>query len=139
MSKKIAIGSDSVLRSPVDGVAARVLRPGVKYEPRKRILTADQSAPFTVVAFTRAHRNSPYFMDLTGRRVGRLTVYGLTQNGGRWACRCDCGAHTLRTAKAIKNPSNAAVDRCEHCRHLAFLQREDHYRQTGRDKAGGTP
>jgi hypothetical protein len=35
------------------------------------------------------------FIDLTGKRFGRLTVVGIydrTPNGCiRWRCRCDCG------------------------------------------------
>lgn len=135
----ITIGSDPVLRAPVDRVAARVIRPGVKYEPAKRIQTADQPTPFQVVKLTQSHLRNPSFKDFTGRRVGRLTVYGLSTDSGRWACRCDCGTYTLRTAKSIRNPNNATIDRCEHCRHLACLQREDHYRQTGRNKPPAAP
>lgn len=38
------------------------------------------------------------FKDLTGVRVGRLTVIGLTDRGSngriRWLCKCDCGNET---------------------------------------------
>lgn len=34
--------------------------------------------------------------------------------------------------KAVLNPENAQ-DRCEHCRHLAFLKREEIWRRDGRD------
>jgi hypothetical protein len=119
--------------TPVDRVAARVTRQGFKYEPAKWVRTSDQPTPFATIKPTKAHTNNASFADLTGRRVGRLVVYGLT-GFGSWACRCDCGTHTLRHAKSIKNPANAEIDRCEHCRHLAYLRRADEFRQTGRNK-----
>lgn len=126
-------------RTPVNATAARVIRAGVIYEPAKRVQTADQPTPFRTIPVTKVHTNNRSFEDLTGRKAGRLIVYGLTAFEGKWACRCACGTHTLRAAKAIKNPANAEIDRCEHCRHLAFLQRADHFRQTGRDKEGWNP
>lgn len=134
---RITLNDDPRYRYAANGTAARVLRPGVAYQPSKTITTADQPTQFRTKGITPQMLLSPSFTDLTGRRVGRLLVYGLADGKeGRWACRCDCGTHTLRTRKALVNPSNDK-DRCEHCRHLAFLRREDHWRQTGKDTEWG--
>jgi hypothetical protein len=71
------------------------------------------------------HRLSPFplkkvppaTIDLTGLRVGRLTVVGLcdeTRQGkkARWCVRCDCGSHERRTAKGMQSESS---DRCQAC------------------------
>lgn len=130
----ITLKQDPRLRFPANGAAARVLRPGVKYEPMKKVCTADQATPFKVRQITKHLSANSSFTDLTGHRFGRLTAYGLAEgSNARWACRCDCGTYVLRTAKAVINPTNNK-DRCERCRHLEYLKREDYWRQTGRDR-----
>lgn len=63
----------------------------------------------------------PFMEDLSGRKVGRLTVIGFAQRkaggktSGRWAVRCTCGDFEIRSAKAIKNPNNQN-DMCHICR-----------------------
>lgn len=133
MPKPIPIGSSPVLRLPVDRVAARVVAPGFKYKPSKKVTTAEQATPFRLRPIPSCSQE--HMRDLTGMRFGRFTVQGLAADvtGGRWSCRCDCGTYALRKTAAITNPQNTQ-DRCEHCRHLAFLRREAHYREHGRDK-----
>lgn len=112
---------------PVDKTAALVTSSGVDYVPNKEILTNDQSTPIR----TRPVKTGE---NLTGKRRGRLTVVGLARDiKGSWVVRCDCGTYTTRKAKAIKNENNDQ-DRCEECRQLAFLKREEHYRRSGKDK-----
>lgn len=123
---------DTPLRA-VNGNASSVIGSGFKYEPSRKIQTADQPFPFKTKPVSKSMRCQPEFKDRTGERVGRLSVYGMADvTPARWACRCDCGTHTLRTTKAVGNPSNSD-DRCEQCRHLQQLQRGSTYRQTGRD------
>ena len=45
------------------------------------------------------------FVDLSGRRFGRLTVVSLlaTKPKTRWNCSCDCGAHTTKLAPHLVN------------------------------------
>lgn len=130
---KLVLEPDPRYRYAVDGKAARVVKPGFDYSPEKHITCADQAVPFKVRKIAKDMQANPSFVDLTGVRFGRFVVYGLAANHqARWACRCDCGRYALRSAKAIKNPSND-LDRCDHCRHLAFLKREEEWRQTGRD------
>lgn len=61
----------------------------------------------------------PRFIDLTGHRVGRLTVLsrGINANNGkpRWICRCDCGNETLAHAYSL---------RAAHTQSCGCLQRE---------------
>ena len=119
---------DVAKRSPVDKTAAVVAGKGVEYVSPKVVLTADSDVPLPT-------RNVPKdVQNLTGIRRCRLVVVGLSLNVcGRWVCRCDCGAYTLRTARAIKNEGNP--DRCEHCRHLAYLKRTDEFRRVGRNRS----
>ncbi len=78
--------------------------------------------------------NNVSFTDLTGMTRGKLTVIGLAaMNKGLWVCRCVCGYYTLRNAKAIKNECNQQ-DMCDRCRHVVYLRRSSHFRQTGQDK-----
>ena len=118
---------------PVNGNAARVTQSGEHFEPRKNIKTLHKTAPPEI------ERDLPSltptgFKNLTGMRRGRLTVIGLLKGSlKRWVCRCDCGRYTARRAKAIKNKNNTQ-DRCDECRHLAFLKREEAWRRTGVDQ-----
>ena len=46
------------------------------------------------------------FMDLTGKRFGRLTVISQAQNNENnkvcWLCRCDCGKETVKIGSLLK-------------------------------------
>lgn len=119
-------------RAPVDRVAVRVTSRGVSFNPQKRVLTGDSSTPIPTRPILACMRSQPNFQDLTAVRFGRFRVIGLAaQKLGHWVVRCDCGTYSTRASKAIKNPANH-VDRCEHCRHLAFLQASERYRRLGR-------
>lgn len=120
-------------RVPVDRVAVWVTGPGEHFDPRKRVLTNDSDTPIAMRKACKAERNSLSFQDLTGWKVGRFTVLGIARDFPRhWVVRCACGRYSTRLAKSIKNTENAQ-DRCEHCRHLAFLKREERWRSTGHD------
>lgn len=48
----------------------------------------------------------PAFVDMEGRRVGRLTVIGYAgyaPGGGKWWCQCDCGAVTKPTGTKLRS------------------------------------
>lgn len=125
---------DKLHHIPIDRVAARVIGAGVKYEPATKGVPVDSDNPLPVAkSLPAALKDNPSFSDLTGKRRGRLTVVGVSESQySRWVCRCDCGRYTIRSAAAIKNANNEQ-DRCSHCRHLAFLKREEHYRNHGKD------
>lgn len=46
------------------------------------------------------------YVDLTGRRFGRLTVVSRAENGAagssRWLCKCDCGGETIAFGHSLK-------------------------------------
>lgn len=114
--------------APVDRVAASVLRGGASWEPKRR--PADCERHWTdypthlVVPKPRpGHRST--FVDLTGRRVGRLTVVAFLgkpnpKDKARWLVKCDCGDYEGRTAKAINERSD---DMCVNCRYLEAVKR----------------
>lgn len=68
--------------------------------------------------------------NLTGLRVGKLTVVGLADFPERnkkrpaaWVVRCVCGYYETRTAKALRNPAFVATNHeCDECRYLTELK-----------------
>lgn len=119
---------------PIDRVAARVLIKTETYHPDKKIRNVDRPYPLETRKPTRSEINAPGFIDLSGHRFGRFIVVGISVDAkASWVVRCQCGRYSLRKSKAIKNPENTQ-DRCEHCRHLAFLKREEKWRRTGIDQ-----
>lgn len=128
----IVIMKDLHARKPVNKTAATVTSRGVHYDPDKIVQTNDSDLPIATRPFTKEELKQKSFVDLTGRRVGRFSVIGAARDfKGRWVVRCDCGTYSTRRAKSIKNPENVQ-DRCEHCRHLAFLKRNELWRRTGK-------
>lgn len=117
---------------PVNKTAAAVIATGTHFIPKKIIQTNDSDLPLATRPIKRSELEQQDFQDLTGRTVGRLTVQGYSLDFPRhWVVRCVCGRYSTRRSKAIKNPNNTQ-DRCEHCRHLASLQRNEVYRRTGK-------
>ncbi|MBA3775688.1 MAG: hypothetical protein H0X11_04490 [Betaproteobacteria bacterium] len=57
-------------------------------------------------------------VDMTGQRVGRLTILRrapcANTKGARWLCRCDCGAETSVLRTNLKNAGTASCG----CRRL---------------------
>lgn len=112
-------------RVPVNATAERVTRPGTPFVSRKRILTADSELPLPTRLIP------PGVTDLRQREFGWFTVLGLAADGGGWVVRCRCGMYTKRRQRAILNPTNAQVDRCERCRQTAYLRRTATFRHCG--------
>lgn len=120
--------------NPVNATAARVMRGGVSYESGVQSgSTLYQGTPIAMRAPTSLELANPAFPDLRGFKFGRFTALGMAvDHPKRWVVRCACGIYSLRSAKAIRNPSNS-MDCCNECRHLLFLKREEFWRRTGRD------
>lgn len=120
--------------APVDRVAARVVfRRGEQWIPgcKPGTLLEFDSMPPPLVRERRPWEMPPE--DLSGRKWGRLTAIawaGKGDHGQRWICRCVCGRYTTRQARTIKAAKDAD-DKCLHCRHLAFLKRDEQYRRDG--------
>lgn len=119
-------------RTAINKTAALVVGTGIHYDPKKKVQTNDSDLPIATRPLTKAEIGQACFVDLTGARAGRFTVIGVARDfSARWVVRCDCGTYSTRKAKAIKNAENTQ-DRCEHCRHLAFLKRNEQWRRSGR-------
>jgi hypothetical protein len=57
--------------------------------------------------------------NLTGLKIGRFTVVGLSSNSPSWVVRCACGRYCYRRAKALKvKELEAAISvMCPRCAH----------------------
>ena len=120
------------LERPINKTAGIVVSKGFRYSPNKKAGSALFDTPPALKPAPSLTDNES-FTDLTGTRFGRLVVFGMSaQFKKRWVCRCDCGKYTMRSSKAIKNPENRG-DRCDLCRHHAFLIRARRWKETGRD------
>lgn len=118
---------------PINKVAAIVTGKGFEFTSRKRVQTIESKNPLPTVTIDKGESGSQGFVDVTGFKVGRLTVIGKHENSKGWVCRCVCGVYCVRRAKAIVNPKNTQ-ERCEECRHLAHLKREEEFRRSGKRK-----
>lgn len=119
MSKNEDIFDKVISSTPINRQASLSVSKGFEYSPNKKITVKEWD---TVPALKKVIGGN---LDLTGNKVGRLTVVGLLdavkgQHGATWVCRCQCGKYTSRKAKAIQNPNNTD-DRCEQCRHVKYL------------------
>lgn len=112
---------------PVNTTAGLVISSGESHDYVQSLGSPDYPLPLPVARAPLPE--CPNFVDLTGRRVGRLAVIGLSADKrGRWVCRCACGMYTLRTAKALKNGIAAP---CTQCYKLAMAKKSDYFRRTG--------
>ena len=115
---------ETTKRRPADKTASLVTSKGVGYVSPKIVLSDESEVPYQL---KRVPLNT---IDLTGVRCGRLVVCGIASGfKGRWSCRCDCGVYVLRSARACTNQANA--DRCEQCRHVAYLRRKEEWMRLG--------
>ena len=81
----------------------------------EKIVTGSNLRRGTTVSCGCKHKN-----DLTGRRIGRLTVIGLSDRYGSrgnrqtqlWECRCDCGGTTYKATDTLTNPD---ISMCRAC------------------------
>lgn len=116
---------------PVDRIAARVVGAGVSFEFKISDGAVNSFLPLPVRPAQRTEIGQACFVDLTGTKLGRLTVIGISAEvAARWVVRCVCGAYGLRTAKAIKAADPSAC--CHQCHVLAVAKRKDLARRTGR-------
>lgn len=121
---------DAVAVIPVNRVAVRVTdkRFQYQYKPNKKSNQRHWETPPLM------RRRIPWNMPkLVGTKFGMLTVIGLYEEANHvWVVRCVCGRYETRRTKAIRNPRNNS-DRCEECRHLEFLKKNDEFLRTGRN------
>jgi hypothetical protein len=106
---------------PVNSTAMKVTSSGYVFDPTKHGTPHNGYTCSDEMPTLRSGSN--VVPDLSGRRFGKFRVIGLSDKPGRWVVQCQCGKYELRSAKAIKNPSNNQ-DACLHCRHETFLAKE---------------
>ncbi len=62
--------------------------------------------------------------DLTGARIGRLTVIGRSASGPAWVVRCSCGWYEHRKARVLKSsdPDHVTNHMCDECRYVEEIK-----------------
>ena len=118
--------------TPINKIAALVTGKGFEYKSNKKVQTIESNNPLPIRPLEPQELSNKNITNCTGIRVGRLTVIGRYLAAKGWVCRCDCGAYCVRNQRAILNKNNTQ-ERCEECRHLAFLKKDDKHRRTGKD------
>lgn len=100
---------------------------GVHWEPEIKQAQGKvrSHAPFPMKPIKSKYKDD----DLTGLKVGKLTVIGLGDFPGRskkspaaWVVRCVCSYYETRTAKTLRNPEYAKTAACDECNYLAELK-----------------
>lgn len=116
------------IRVPINKTAQMVIQKGIHFDHVGNPDAVWSQLPIRTRPFVGTSE------DLTGIKIGRLTVIGLNDTGvkGRWVVRCTCGLYGLRKARAIKNPHNFG-DRCDQCRKVAQMRRHSYWKETNTD------
>lgn len=123
---KLATNWDALLASvPANRAAALDANAkGTEFRPAKEIIKEwdrRSHAPFPT-------KRVPFGVDLTGLKVGRLTVIGLADLDERkaksaaWVVRCACGYYEIRRSKSLRSPAYAARAMCSHCDYQTELR-----------------
>lgn len=109
--------------APANVTASVVTGRGTGWEPIRKIYPdsyAHGDLPFPT------RRTPRGTIDLTGKKIGRLTVIGLSATKrGRWVARCVCGIYEMRSAKFLCSAGAKERGRCMQCDYLAEI-REGH-------------
>jgi hypothetical protein len=123
----MAFGMKAGHERPINASAARVVSSGENFEYRPLASEICSDLPLPLIDLPET------FEDLTGFKLGRLTVVGFFSiKKNRWACRCVCGRYCVRLARAIKNPAPDAA--CAQCYLQAVSKRHEFLRRTGKEK-----
>ena len=104
--------------TPVNRTAGNVASRGDHFEFRDKPTKKVMHAPPLPVPIPR----NPQFVDLTGKKVGRLTVVsyaGEHKGSTRWNVRCVCGLYEQRRRKALNSPEYAKTAACSECDAVA--------------------
>lgn len=109
---------------PVNRLAARQTGSGIVWTPNRR--DTEGARRWHTPPALQPHPHAKNFVDLTGRRVGRMTVVGYLgklnpKKKAVWLCRCDCGIFESRSARAIVDADGWG--RCQDCLYLEMVKR----------------
>lgn len=105
---------------PANKTAAAVLsQSGEHYDPDCVMNEFHSETPLPIEDFIGPEKDN-----LTGRKVGRMTVIGFlrketVKRSGLWLVRCTCGHYETRRSHSIKNERNTN-DMCRNCRNWEF-------------------
>jgi hypothetical protein len=107
--------------TPANLTSGRVASAGVHFDPKVHMPAGYQhwDAPPPMRPFVNPHGNAT---DLTGKKVGRLTVLGLLDDPDRasdgasvmrWVVRCTCGDYEARRPTSLMAALNSRLDASE--------------------------
>lgn len=106
---------------PIDRTAHRVVQRGTHYE-FKPLGEAFSDLPLPTRPWP---HGVPRTTDLAGKKFGRLTVIGMAPKGGKssaWVVKCECGAYTHRTAKALVGGYDSRCTQCTRCDNIEKMR-----------------
>ena len=113
---------------PINSTAAAVTSNGQHHEYKATHLIYD--SPFPMPTWL---PGNPNFIDMTGQRFGRLTVFGYSKEfPHKWVCRCACGMYCIRKTKALTSTTHPVIP-CHQCYRLAAKKKSEYFKATGRD------
>jgi len=110
------VNSLDATRIPINKEAAIVISKGTHFSPKIKPHCHDERDIIPVV------RKVTGKVDLTGMKVGWLTVIGLSEEKNkRWVCRCVCGKYVFRHAKSLQR-NKEIEDKCINCCKLDYIK-----------------
>ncbi len=116
---------------PLNAQAAKVMRPGVTYEPSRYMPTENRdqrAAP----AVRHPDAVKKHLRPLIGFSYARVTIIGLSADDeGQWVVRCRCGLFGFRSFSEIANLKNDQ-DSCNRCYAEMKILRKEMERRLGR-------
>lgn len=116
--------------APVNRTASIVISAGQHHEYKATAIIYDSPYPMAICA-----PKNPNFVDMSGRRFGRITVIGYSKDfPGKWVCRCACGVYCLRKGRALRSAEHPVLP-CYQCYRLAVKKKSEYFKATGRDSA----
>lgn len=118
---------------PFDKTASQVAGKGehFEYSPPQDVVRSE--TPIETRRATPREKLDPGYVDLTGVKVGRLSVIGIaaasSQEKRRWVVRCQCGDYEIRRSKVIRRwmeGENVGGAMCHECGYTQKLLRGEH-------------
>ena len=110
---------------PLDSTAARVMKPGIHYEPDIKFGQQIWDYPIETLPLPK------YTINMIGQKRGKLTIVGYVgrkkksgNNYHYWLVRCNCGKYEIRNGQNFRRQQKKdnQDDCCQICRHLQYLK-----------------
>jgi len=109
-------------RQPIDQIAARVIQKGTHYIPKFKLSHDLLELDVPLPMYNKFP--GPKDQDLTGLRVGNITIigyFGSTKSGkgcGRWVCKCSCGKYIVLKTRTIKRQTQLECATCHKIKYI---------------------